>query len=454
MKFKHLTALLVLLLFPLQTWALTLDEESKYGRESFVQITRSARIYSDPYVCIQLAIIKNRLERAVAEPFPIKLTIIDSSTLDAFATVGGYVFMTSGILEQADKEEEIAGVLGHEFSHVMRRHVSKELERDKFLNWAALGSMLLGMLIPSPAAKAAVMTAGMGGSETVALKHSREYEEEADKFGVERCEAAGYNGAGSADFLKKIAAVGLDKELPQYLLTHPYSEDRVERIRTLASPMKTRVDVSFFPFVIARARILSGPLGAQNEDIWFKKYQRDPKDPVGIYGAALVLSLKGNTDGALALIRTLRSPYAPLFMGEFLVAGHRFNQAIDVLGAEEHPVARYFLAKAYEGQGDLAAAGRTLRELTPYAETFPEVYQRMGMVFGRQGNEAGGYEYLGRYYMETGRYQQARVDLEKAVSKYGINSPEGAEIMKLIETMKPEREKKKEKQQSSQGLRG
>jgi predicted Zn-dependent protease len=448
MKPRHVIALLVFLLFPLRAWGLSLDEESKYGREAYVQIAGSAKLYSDPYVCIQMAIIKSRLEAAVDEPFPIKLSIIDSSTLDAFAMVGGYVFITSGILEQADNEEEIAGVLGHEFSHVMRRHIAKELEKEKFLNWGMLGSMLLAMLIPSGAGKAAVMTAGLGGGEAVALKYSRENELEADKFGVERCEKAGYNGAGSAEFLKKIAASADEKQMPQYLLTHPYSEDRVFRIQQLASPMKTRLDVSFFPFVVARARILSGPLGAQNEDIWLKKYERAPQDPVSVYGAALVHSLKGDTDGAIALVKTLDSPYAPLFMGEFLVAGRRFKEAVAVLGAEDHPVARYFLAKAYEGQGNLAAAGQILKELTPYAGTFPEVYQRMGMVLGRQGNEAGGYEYLGRYYLETGRYKPAKVNLEKAVSKYGINSPEAEEILKILDTIKPDKEKKKEKQSS------
>jgi predicted Zn-dependent protease len=212
--------------------------------------------------------------------------------------------------------------------------------------------------------------------------------------------------------------------------------------------MKTRLDVSFFPFVVARARILSGPLGAQNEDIWLKKYERAPQDPVSVYGAALVHSLKGDTDGAIALVKALNSPYAPLFVGEFLVTGRRFKEAIAVLGAEDHPVARYFLAKAYEGQGDLATAGRIFKELTPYAGTFPEVYQRMGMVFGRQGNEAGGYECLGRYYFETGRYKTARMNFEKAVSKYGINSPEAEELLKIIDTIKPEKEKKKEKQSS------
>ncbi len=137
-----------------------------------------------------------------------------------------------------------------------------------------------------------------------------------------------------------------------------------------------------------------------------------------------------------------------MFEGEFLVAGRRFKDAVAVLGGQAHPVARYFLAKAYEGQGDFATAWQILKGLASYAETFPEVYQRMGMVLGRQGNEAGGYEYLGRYYLETGRYKAARTNLEKSVSKYGINSPQGEEALKLLDQVIPPEEKKKQKQSS------
>ena len=55
---------------------------------------------------------------------------------------------------------------------------------------------------------------------------------------------------------------------------------------------------------------------------------------------------------------------------------------------------------------------------------------------------------LGRYYMETGRYQPARCHLEKAVTKYGINAPESAELLKLLDEIKTDREKKKEKKAS------
>ena len=124
--------------------------------------------------------------------------------------------------------------------------------------------------------------------------------------------------------------------------------------------MKTKWDCPLFPFIVARLYILGKPLGAENEDIWLHRYRKDPKDEVGAYGAALVYSLKGDPERALAIVKTINCPYRALFMGEFLIAAHRFNEAIAVLQNEDHPVARYFLAKAYEGQGSLSSAGKIL----------------------------------------------------------------------------------------------
>ena len=130
-------------------------------------------------------------------------------------------------------------------------------------------------------------------------------------------------------------------------------------------------------------------------------------------------------------------------MGEFLVTAHRFTEARAILENETHPVARFFLAKACEGQGDLTTATQILRDLAPHGEAFPDIYQRMGMLLGRQGDEAGGYEYLGRYYFETGRFDPAKVNLEKALSKYGMNSPEAQDILKLLDIIKPDKGKKR-----------
>ena len=166
---KRIVAFLVLVFFPLPVRAITLDEESKYGREIYLQIARMTRLYTDPYVSLEMAIVKKRLEDVADLPFPVKFSIIDSTGLDAFATIGGYVYVTTGILEQADKEEEIAGILGHEFAHVGRRHVAKAIEKEKAINWVSVATMLVGLLIPNPAAKAAVVTGSMGAREQIGI---------------------------------------------------------------------------------------------------------------------------------------------------------------------------------------------------------------------------------------------------------------------------------------------
>ncbi len=446
MRFRRLTAAAVALIFlPVSLFALTLDEEKKYGREVYGEISRSEKLFFDPYISIYMSIIKTRLETAADLPLPIKLTIIDSPTLNAFATVGGYVFMTTGILEQSDKEEEIAGVLAHEFGHVGKRHVAKSIEKEKYITWGTMAAMILAILAPGDA-KSALMVTGMGAGEAISLKFSRENEDEADMAGVKTAEKAGYSGVGSAEFLRKLRMEGFDeKSLPQYLLTHPYSEDRVAKIEAQAArPAKTRVDDSFFPFLLARLRIIGKPLSSQNEAIWFNRYRKDPKNPVNAYGAALVHTIKGDTDEALALLTTMDSPYKPIFLGEFLVNNNRYKEAVEVLSTQTHPIAHFYLAKAYEGQGNFLMAGQIYKELIPYASTYPEAYLRMGMAFGRQGDEGAGYEYLGRYYLETGRDGAAKKNLEKAVSKYGINAQESEELLKLLDVVNGPGKKKKE----------
>jgi predicted Zn-dependent protease len=433
---RRITALLVLILFPCNLLALTLSDEKKYGRQVFVEMSKSAGFVSDPYVSIYMDMVKKRLESAADLPLPVSLTIIDSDTLDAFATVGGYVFITTGILAQCDREDEIAGVLAHEFGHVGKRHVAQNADKQKFINWGMMAAMLLAMLAPSDG-KAALMTTGMGAGQAMALKYTREFEEEADRVGLATVEKAGYSGLGTATFLKKLRAAGLEKSVPQYLLTHPYSDQRIARIEQAAMSPASKVDSSLFPFLVVRVKILDNPLTNQTEDIWMKKHEKEPEDPISAYGAALVCSLKGKTNQAEAILRRIASPYRALFLGEFFVGSNRPKEAVEVLRNESNPVARYYLGKAYEMQGELRTAASIYSGLLSHAGTYPELYQRAGMVFGRMKDEGRGYENLGRYYLATGKDKQAKMNLEKAVSKYGINSKEAKGVLELLEGLEP-----------------
>ena len=121
------------------------------GREVFLEMARSSKFYNDPFLSLHLAAIKGRLEAATSLPYPVKLTIIESQTPNAFAMIGGYVYVTTALLELCDREEEVAGVLSHEFAHLSRRHIAKRSEKDKVLSAGMIAALLAGMLLKSPA---------------------------------------------------------------------------------------------------------------------------------------------------------------------------------------------------------------------------------------------------------------------------------------------------------------
>jgi predicted Zn-dependent protease len=421
-------------------FALTNEEERQYGKEIYLEIARSAPINNDPYISLYLNEIRGRLESKTTMPFPVVLTVIDSPTIDAFATIGGYVYIAAGLIANCDNEEEVAGVMAHEFAHIKKRHIAKRMDKQKYLNATVIATMLAAMLVGDSAREAVLMT-GMGTAQSMALKYSREDEDEADREGSILANEAGYGGLGIADFLKKLRAGGGDKLYPQYLLTHPYHESRIINLEKMWTRKPPSVDTSLFPYIIARAKVVQTYRSrGLADDVWVRLYSRDSRDPVAAYGAALYHSLKGNFEEAVRIARTINSPYRNIFLGEIYVTASKFPEAAQVLKDATEKAGRYYLARAYEGMGRSDLAANTYHSLIPYAPSYPEIYYRLGMIEGRTGNEAAGHANLGRYYMYKGNYMLARTNFEKAISRYGINSREGTELMRLLDSLE---EKKK-----------
>lgn len=295
---------------------------------------------------------------------------------------------------------------------------------------------MLAALLVGDAARGAVMAMGMGGAQAAALKYSREDEEEADREGSTLANAAGYGGLGISDFLKKLRAGGGDKLYPQYLLTHPYHESRIIALESMWARKPTSGTASLFPYIIARAKVMQNyKTSGLADNILVKRYAQNSKDPVAAYGASLYYSLKGDFEKALEIARANPSPYRDLFLGEILISANKFSEAVDVLKNVEEKVGRYYVARAYEGMGRTDLAVATYNSMAQYAPFYPDIYYRMGMMLGRTGDEAAGHKFLGLYYLSKGNYALARTNIEKAISRYGINSREGIELMRLLSTM-------------------
>ncbi len=418
------------------SFALTYDEEKKYGKEIYREIIQAIPVNNDPYISLSLDTLKKRLEDKASMPFPVTLTIIDAETIDAFATMGGYVYITTGLIGMCDTEEELAGVIAHEFAHIKKRHIAKRMEKEKYLNIGMITTMLLGMLVGGGPAQEAIIASGMAGVQAMSLKYSREDEEEADREGSTIADKAGYGGLGSAIFLKKLRLAGTDKLLPQYLLTHPYPDARIVYLENMWKENSVSVEAPFFPYLALRAQVLHKSASVGGDDILINRYQKDKSNPVNNYAASIVYSQKGNFDESIRVAGENKSPFKNLFLGETLINARKFPEAVDVLKNRTDPVALFLLSKAYEGQSKHEMALSTLKKIISYGNVFPEIYYRLGMLYGRTGEEAKGYDYLGRFYVETGKFPLARTNLEKAISRYGINSPEAKEAMQILDGIK------------------
>ncbi|MEN6615420.1 MAG: M48 family metalloprotease [Syntrophorhabdus sp.] len=443
---KKIIVMLLLVSFigtSIPAFALTNEEERKYGQEVFLEIARSVPINNDPYVSLYLNDVRIRLESKTVMPFPVVFTVIDTPTIDAFATIGGYVYIASGLIANADGEDELAGVMAHEFAHIKKRHIAKRMEKQKFINATMVATMLAALLV-GDSARGAVLMTGMGSAQAMALTYSREDEEEADREGSALANEAGYGGLGISDFLKKLRAGGGDKLYPQYLMTHPYHESRIIALESQWPRKPLTPDTSLFPYIIARTKVTQNyKTTGLVDDIWVKKYEKDHKDAVAAYGASIFYSLKGDFPKAIEIAKANPSPYRDLFLGEILITANKFPEAAEVLKDTREKAGRYYLARAYEGMGRNDLAISTYASLASYATMYPEIYYRLGMVYGRTGDEAAGHAYLGRYYMSKGNYQLAKTNFEKAISRYGINSREGADVMRLLSMIDPKNKGKK-----------
>jgi predicted Zn-dependent protease len=149
--------------------------------------------------------------------------VIESDDLNAFAAPGGYVFLTKGLYRKLRNEAELAGVLGHEIGHVIRKHHLKLLRQSQGI--AALGGMLGGKMKDE---NQLVQNLIGSGAEIVARGLDKDAEYEADRIGVVLTARAGYDAYALPAVLAEIGHVSRnDKSVSLLFKTHPHPEDRL-----------------------------------------------------------------------------------------------------------------------------------------------------------------------------------------------------------------------------------
>lgn len=154
--------------------------------------------------------------------FPLTVTVLKASAVNAYAGFGGHVYVNQGLIRQAASADELAGVLAHEIEHVRRRHIMEGILARLFTvgAWQILFS---NGQTQSQAAMRWLLT----------QRFTREQEREADIGGLERLRDAHVETLGVAHFFERMAA---EDSNTAFLSDHPASDDRAALARRYQTP--------------------------------------------------------------------------------------------------------------------------------------------------------------------------------------------------------------------------
>ncbi|MES2095162.1 MAG: M48 family metalloprotease [Pseudomonadota bacterium] len=169
---------------------------------------------------------------------PWKFGIIDSADFNAFSMPGGYVLITSGLLDRMRSESELAGVLAHEIAHVVRRHHIEALQKG--LRSAAVGDMQQYFNVGGSGVGGAFAKALLSAGRALYIRGlDKEDEFEADRMGVIIAARSGYSPYGLIGVLQTLSGAPATREYALDMKTHPSPLDRIQR---LDAAMGTKLD--------------------------------------------------------------------------------------------------------------------------------------------------------------------------------------------------------------------
>lgn len=207
--------------------------ELSLGSRVSASIDREYRLSEDPRYSERVNSIGQNIA-AVCDrrDIPYHFKVIKDSEVNAFSTLGGYVYVFTGLIERVN-DDELACVLAHEVGHIAARHSVKKLQVD-------MGYNILMSIAFAKGANADLQKAIDITFELASLGYSREDEFLADRLAVRYAYKAGYEPDAMISFMEKLGELEKEKVViaPIFLRSHPYLKDRINKVRNEISQLK------------------------------------------------------------------------------------------------------------------------------------------------------------------------------------------------------------------------
>ena len=220
------------------------QQDVQLGQEAASQVRQKMHVINDPVLTDYVNRVGKRLassQEARDSGFPFTFEVVADPSINAFALPGGPMFINTGLLKAVDSEAELAGVMGHEMSHVILRHGTNQASKAQLFQLGAMaggfagGGSMLGQLAQ----------AGVGlGANSILLKFSRNAESQADLMGSHMMAESGYNPLELARFFETLEAKNGSRGM-QFFSDHPNPGNRERAIEEEVDRMGGRRNYAY-----------------------------------------------------------------------------------------------------------------------------------------------------------------------------------------------------------------
>src|SRR3984885_3957367 len=233
----------------------SIEKEIALGKQMAQEVERQSRIVDDTVVAEYVNRIGQNLVRNSDAKIPFTIKVIDSEEINAFALPGGFFFVNTGILLNADNEAEMAGVMAHEIGHVAARHGTRQATRGEIAQIGSIPLIFLGGWTGYAIRQGMGLAIPMGF-----LKFNGGFEQAADNLGLQYMYKAGYDPSSFVDFFEKVQSQEKRKPgtMSKVFSTHPPTDDRIKNAqKNIQEYLKEKPEyvVSTSEFVDVKARV-------------------------------------------------------------------------------------------------------------------------------------------------------------------------------------------------------
>jgi predicted Zn-dependent protease len=392
-------------------------------------IYQQAELITDPELNDYIRDIGSQLLRYTHSNRKFQFYIIKDDSINAFAGPGGIIAIHSGLILAAKREDELAAVIAHEIEHVQQEHLSRMFDNGKKGVIPTIAGLVAALLVgsQSPQAAMAMVMGGIGYSAQQQLAFSRDNEWEADRFGIDLLNAAGYDPNAMADFFDTLAnRYRNDSQTPEILMSHPVTTKRISDSRARARTLSKSSTIKHTQNTLSLAQIRLKQLLGQAQPL------SDPKQQC--YQEQVAYSLEKSTqqlaptctalpDHIWSRLVTLQNK-APLDAEAWqtLIALYPQNSAI---------VLHYANNLMDNNQQQ-----KVIDQLTPLTTEFNELWafwNPIAQAWNHIGDTANEAYAMSRAYTSIGSLKLAKIQIDRA--KKSVNHDQQSQLEKNIDSL-------------------